>query len=78
MWDACAGQTHSGTRADHDGGLGAFDESAKQLELPNLHLDGENEREVWKDPQSGEIINQPVSTLLFIFLFQDLQITFYL
>lgn len=48
------GQTHFGSRAVINGGLRAFDESAKQLELSHLHYDGEDQWEVWTDPQSGE------------------------
>ena len=48
------GQTNPGSRAVINGGLGASDESAKQLELPHLQFDGEDQREVWTDPQSGE------------------------
>lgn len=48
------GQTDSGSRAALNGGLGAMDESAQQLELPHFHLDGEHQWEVWTDPESGE------------------------
>lgn len=49
-----AGQTHLGSRAVINGGFGASDEPAQQLELSHLHFDGEDQREVWQDPQSGE------------------------
>ena len=52
----CAGQTDSGSRAISNGGLGASNESAKQLELPHIQLNGENQWEMWTDPQSGEHI----------------------
>lgn len=54
----CTGQTNSGSRAVTNGGLRAFDESAKQLELPHLQLDGEDQWEMWTDPQSGEQIQE--------------------
>lgn len=31
-----------------------MDESAKQLELPHFHVDGEDQWEMWTDPESGE------------------------
>lgn len=49
-----AGQTHPGSRTVVNGGLGSMDESAKQLELPHLHFDGEDQREMWTNPESGE------------------------
>lgn len=48
------GQGHSGSRAAVDGGLGAVDESAQQLELPHFHLDGEDQWKEWTHPESGE------------------------
>lgn len=33
-----------------------MDDSAKQLELPHLHFDGEDQWEMWTDPESGETI----------------------
>lgn len=50
------GQTKFGSRAVINGGLRAFDESAKQLELSHLQFDGEDQWEMWTDPQSGENI----------------------
>lgn len=52
----CIGQTNSRSRTVNNGGLRAFDESAKQLELPHLHFDGKDQWEIWTDPQSGEHI----------------------
>lgn len=52
------GQTDSGSRAVNHGGLRAFDESAKQLELSHLQHDGEDQWEMWTDPQSGELIRE--------------------
>lgn len=54
----CSGQTHSGPRAVTDGGPGSFAWSDKQLELPHLHHDGENQRKMWTNPQSGENVSE--------------------
>ena len=50
------GQTYAGPHAVVDGRSGAPDEPVKQLELPHLQPDGENQWEVWTNPQSGEPI----------------------
>lgn len=52
------GQTDSGARTVINGGLGAYDESAKQLELPHIRLDGKDQWEMWTDPQSGENLRE--------------------
>lgn len=52
------GQTNFGSRAVPNGGLRAFDEPAKQLELSHLQFDGEDQWEMWTDPQSGEHIGE--------------------
>lgn len=52
------GQTNPGSRAVNNGGLRAFDESAKQLELSHLQHDGEDQWKMWTDPQSGELIGE--------------------
>lgn len=31
-----------------------MDESAEQLELPHFHVDGEDQWEMWTDPEPGE------------------------
>lgn len=61
------GQTNSGSRAVAHGGLGAMDDSAKQLELPHLHFDGEDQWEMWTDPESGETITRKGWVCCFLF-----------
>lgn len=63
------GQTHPGSRTVINGGLGSMDESAKQLELPHLHFDGEDQREMWTYPESGETETMKLLFVLAWFFF---------
>lgn len=49
-----------------------MDESAKQLELPHFHVDGEDQWQMWTDPESGKTATKLLLLLWFfdgVFLF---------
>lgn len=46
-----------------------MDESVKQLELPHLHFDGEDQWEMWANPEPGETKNGCLFVFHFIFYY---------